>query len=315
MKTKYIIPFLLIIGIACSKLNSEGEGSSNKKVYVGLGGATKDFYRYDPSNDVWTKLADFPGKGESGGVAFAVGEKGYVLRGNTADFYRYDPVSSWEKVADFIGGGRFSAVAFVVGEPGKQKAYVGLGGMGTGGYTKDFYRYDPVSGWEKVADFVGEGRLGAVAFVVGEPGEQKAYVGLGIDGMLNSKKDFYRYNPSGWEKVADFIGEGRLGAVAFVVGEPGEQKAYVGLGRGSSTDKYFKDFYRYDPSGWKKVVDFPGEVEGNTVTFVADGKAYVLGKGREDFYRYDPVSGWKKLKDLPENVKIGPGAVAFSLLP
>ena len=263
MKTKYIIPFLLIIGIACSKLNSEGEGSSNKKVYVGLGGATKDFYRYDPSNDVWTKLADFPGKGESGGVAFAVGEKGYVLRGNTADFYRYDPVSGWEKVADFIGGGRFSAVAFVVGEPGKQKAYVGLG----------------------------------------------------IDGMLNSKKDFYRYNPSGWEKVADFIGEGRLGAVAFVVGEPGEQKAYVGLGRGSSTDKYFKDFYRYDPSGWKKVVDFPGEVEGNTVTFVADGKAYVLGKGREDFYRYDPVSGWKKLKDLPGNVKIGPGAVAFSLLP
>jgi N-acetylneuraminic acid mutarotase len=53
------------------------------KGYVGCGsdghmGLLKDFWEYDPSGNVWRKIADYPGAGMIGCFAFSIGRKGYV---------------------------------------------------------------------------------------------------------------------------------------------------------------------------------------------------------------------------------------------
>ncbi len=41
----------------------------------------KDFWRYDPSNNTWTAVADFPGTARESMCGFAIGTKGYCGTG------------------------------------------------------------------------------------------------------------------------------------------------------------------------------------------------------------------------------------------
>ena len=129
MKTKYIIPFLLIIGMACNKNDSAG-GSIGGPIHVGLGLAREEiflsgFYRYNPSTSTWTRVegAELPGEGRAGAVASVVNGQVYVGLGGREekegediffnDFYSYNPsTGTWTKKAVFPGGGRVFAVAF-----------------------------------------------------------------------------------------------------------------------------------------------------------------------------------------------------------
>jgi len=78
----------------------------------------------------------------------------------------------WTRKADFGGTARDSAVGFSIGT----KGYIGTGYGG--GYTKDFYEYDPsTNNWTRKADFGGTARYFAVGFSIGT----KGYIGTGFD--------------------------------------------------------------------------------------------------------------------------------------
>ncbi len=112
----------------------------NGEGYVGTGDTIsgssyipeKDFWKYNPDSDKWTRVADFGGGVRADAAGFAICDKGYVGTGNpdvaqnefTKDFWQYDPVKNkWTRIADYGGTARAYTRAFVIGKT----AYVGTG--------------------------------------------------------------------------------------------------------------------------------------------------------------------------------------------
>ena len=90
-----------------------------------------DFWEYDPVDDRWTQLSDFPGGARAAAFSFGIQDFGYVGTGMVSftkkylkDFWRFDPIDkTWARLDDFPGSPRFGASACANG----QKAIVGLG--------------------------------------------------------------------------------------------------------------------------------------------------------------------------------------------
>ena len=80
--------------------------------------------------------------------------------------------------------------------------------------------------WSRSFSFGGFPRTGAVTFTI----DDVVYVGLGFNIQLDQQDktltDFWMYKDRIWTQIADFPGEGRYGAVAFVV----DGKAMSGQG-------------------------------------------------------------------------------------
>lgn len=228
----------------------------------------KDLWEYDPSNNQWTKRADFPGNGRDFAVGFAIGNKGYIgtgwqmVGGQLNDFWEYDPaLDSWTQKANFPGHERAYAVALTIGN----NAYVGSGI--DGGYTpyKDFWKYDQLSdAWTRVADFPGDAIFGQSSFTV----NGKGYIGLGATTALLFK-EFWQYDPETniWVRKTDFPGEARAEAVGFAVGN----KGYMGFG-GSTAD-----FWEYEPATdkWTQRANWKGYTTLRAATFTIGEKAYI----------------------------------------
>jgi len=146
------------------------------------------------------------------------------------------------------------------------------------------YEKDELHAWETLlANNPSTVRVGAIAFSI----NGKGYFGLGKDHNDDRTgiflKDFWEFTPNStnpkagsWAKKADFPGEPRANAVAFVIGSQG----YVGSGDnidgnpdgGSYTGQLFSDFYRYDPFNdrWIKIRDYHERKPEN-----ADANSYV----------------------------------------
>jgi len=95
------------------------------------------------------------------------------------------------------------------------------------------------------------------AFVLIEPADLQA-----------SNKELYEYIPAQnrWLKRADFIGENRRNATAFVL----RNKLYYGLGQSPTGGQGFRDIWEYniDTNTWRKAADYPG---GGTVDVLSIG--------------------------------------------
>jgi len=172
---------------------------------------------------------------------------------------------------------------------------------------------DLVGDWKYYDDFDAVPRVEAVVFVIGED----AYIGTGYD-TDNQKdlKDFFRFSPekgNRYKKVASLPAEAdaRHGAVAFSAGG----KGYVGTGYNSDKDKdkYYNDFYEFDPSvgdtgEWKRIADFKGDARSGAVAFSINGIGYV-GTGdsdrrRKDFFKYDPSTDtWTEIAPILGNLR------------
>ena len=97
-----------------------GPGSnplSNSYIY-------NDFYRYDPSNDAWTQLSDFPSEARVAGTQFSYNGKGYILSGDgddhgpldSGEFWEYDPLTdTWIQLPSHPGGAIWAPGNFVIG--------------------------------------------------------------------------------------------------------------------------------------------------------------------------------------------------------
>ncbi len=69
----------------------------------------KDFWKYDPDADAWTKIADFAGGTRTEAIAFGIQQYGYVGTGYDGsnalkDFWKYDPsTDSWTSIVTYGG--------------------------------------------------------------------------------------------------------------------------------------------------------------------------------------------------------------------
>ncbi len=191
----------------------------NGKGYCGTGFDTgtntfhKSFYEFDPGNNSWTAIAEFPGAARAGAVAFTINGKAYVGTGGSTnvsynDFYEYDPSNNtWTPIADFAGGTRAGAVGFSI----NQKGYVGLGSPiidSDAISPSDMYEYDPTSDtWLQKANFEGTARTFAVGFgLLG-----KGYVGTGGQSNNYNSQDFWKFDPSSnsWSQILNLPGTAR----------------------------------------------------------------------------------------------------------
>jgi hypothetical protein len=114
-----------------------------------------------------------------------------------------------------------------------------------------------------------------------------------------------------WVKSDGFNGNGRAGAVSFVIGDT----AYVGTGF-DGTIRY-NDFWKYNVnSSWTQIAPMPGVPRNSGAAFAVSGKGYVVtgydGVNKlQDNWEYNPATNtWASRKALsdPANSTLGSGA-------
>lgn len=268
----------------CFSINSMG--------YVGCGFDSmignwthKDFWEFDPSNNVWTQKADFGGISRGMAVSFSVGNIGYVgigfTQGNGAlqDFWEYNPSTNmWTQKANFGGGKRFDAIGFSIGNMG----YVGFGVNSSGNYFNDLWQYNPLNDtWTQKTNCPGAARARANSFVIGSD----AYLVGGIG--VTSYTDLWLYNSltDAWLQKANFPSSYRTYAASFSICG----KGFYGTGLGGS---FMNDFWQYDPTGnfWTQKTSFSGVPRSGTSFFTINSKGFVGLGYHSDFYEYTPDS-------------------------
>lgn len=155
-----------------------------------------------------------------------------------------------------------------------------------------------VGNWVKRSAFDGNGRAGAVSFVIGDT----AYVGTGFDGTIRYS-DFWKYNVNSgsWTQIA---------AMPAAAGLRNSAVAFTANGKGYVTTGYdgvnkLQDTWEYDPStgAWKQMANLPDPVNGalhsgaryGSVGFGIGAKGYVCtgytGSHTKDLWEFDPTNG------------------------
>lgn len=192
-----------------------------------------DLWRYDPANDSWAQMADFPGTPRAYATSFVIGEKAYVMGGSTIDqseLWEYNSKSNeWMKKSDYPGICNSRAVSFSLDGLG----YVGLG-MGRRFSSNEFWEYNPITDtWIEKQEFPGEARYDASAFSF----MGKGYLACGIYQESTDHKyltDIWVYDNANdvWTQVNTiYPGMGRLNLIGGVI----DSRLILGLG----SDNYF----------------------------------------------------------------------------
>lgn len=272
--------------------------------YLGTGVDTaetvlNDFWKYDPTTDVWTQIADIPGIRRNA-VAFTIAGFGYVGTGmdsvtatafgasTLSDFWQFDPTAnSWTQKASYpgnFGTGLYFATGFAI----DSKGYICGGKMGPNNYSNQLWEYKPsLDVWTQLSNFPGGVRYQLSSFVV----DFKAYVGLGTDQDLY-RKDLWEFNATTnqWTAMADFPASERASASTFTIG----QRGFVTLGANGG---FLDDLWEYNPfaDSWSIKATYGGSPRKNASSFVVNGKAYVgTGKGysgkKASMHEYTPGS-------------------------
>jgi|GEM_PF-3796897 len=129
----------------------------------------QSLWRYNPTLNVWDKMANYPGIGRACGAGFVVNNKAYVGVGyryavaDYKDFYAYEPSNnSWIAVADYPEKNHWGVAAVR-----NNKGYVHMGIADSGPLpTSSYgYEYDPlINSWTKQLDLPSHVRWRASAF-------------------------------------------------------------------------------------------------------------------------------------------------------
>jgi PKD repeat protein len=273
------------------------------KAYAGLGAInaelriySAEMFRYDPSEDSWEQLSDFPGGARFGPCAFSCNGKGYVCLGVDQTFnwlnevWEFDPGTEiWTQKSDFPGGPRYHSSLFVI----DNKAYIAGGSVNQGNnYLNDLWCYDPANdSWTRRANLPTDHLAGAVGFSL----DGNGYLAGGGHSTYEVSQDVYKYDPvtNTWSQLPDLPGL-RAGAVGFVIGE----KAYVGTGTDHANT--YKSFWYYsqETNNWTAMTNPPADFSQRfaSTAFSIGDTGYVFG-GRSE--PYDPYyNNGKMLNDL-----------------
>lgn len=144
--------------------------STDENGFVGLGSDSdlrdlKDIWKYNPSNDTWTRLNDFPGYKSFVHSSFVIESKVFVLVDSARNYFDFNPElweyeiesDTWTKTettaADITGGDPYPYYSVYASVSYQSKGIVGIITDyydGSSGYS-NFKEYDPVSGeWENI---------------------------------------------------------------------------------------------------------------------------------------------------------------------
>lgn len=204
-------------------VNCTGSGTCSHSYF-------KDLWRYNPQNDRWTRMSDFPGTGRSHSTSFVIGDKAYVTGGSSVgdnDLWEYDSITdTWTKMADYPGGCSTRGISFSI----NGKGFVGLGWNGFSPHTcDDLWEFDPGNNvWTQKASLPGKARYDAIAYTINMTG----FVACGViqkDGEREYLTDMWSYNPQDntWAPIEnDYKGIGRVN----MIGETINNRAIIGLG-------------------------------------------------------------------------------------
>jgi len=222
----------------------------NSNAYIGGGvtnafrnDADREFWKYDPHLNIWTRVADTPFGTYSAETltAFSIGDCGYAHGSfNDNNFYEYNSgLDTWTKKSNFPGLGKMDQVGFTIGD----KGYIGTG-FGSNRNTTEFWEYDPkLDKWTQMADFPGMARNGAIGFSIGDLG----FIGLGnADGVIVDDIWLYDKSSNIWMEI-DNCGFASWNAFSMTIGTRG----YFGTGIAESN----KAVWEYSPntSSAKKI--------------------------------------------------------------
>lgn len=206
-------------------------GVVNGKAYVGLGAVAayqdsslyQDWWQYNPANDTWIRMADFPDKASNDLFCATVNGKIYTTMGfngtmRSRETYCYDPVSNtWSALT--IAPETYSGKAgFTLGDD----FYVGTGFRGNN--LVRIFKYNTVNDhWSRMENIPHGRMLGCGLSVAG-----KGYVLLGRfwNGALNGGRllnDVAEYDPvsRGWTQLKPFPGGARQNASVFATDDEG----------------------------------------------------------------------------------------------
>lgn len=325
MKNLYSILTILLISTSCfsqtpntwlkvSDLGSDTTGNGLKREravafsidqfgYVGTGVDTSetvlvDFWKYDPTTNAWTQIADIPGSMRRNAISFTIDNYGYVGTGMDSvvasspgaatlnDFWRYDPSNnSWSARANFPGNSGFG-IYFSTGFSIDSKGYVCGGKMGPNNYSNQLWEYKPaLDQWTQLANFPGGVRYQLCSFSIG----YKAYVGLGTDQDMY-RKDIWEFSAATnqWTQMNDFPASARASTMTFTLG----QRGYVCMGTNGG---FLDDLWEYNPftDQWSSREPYGGTRRKGGVAFTINNSAYVgTGKGnsgkKASFQQYTP---------------------------
>lgn len=247
-------------------------------------GPRNEFYRYDPAQDTWSQLDDFPGTPRG----FAIGDKangkvyfgfGYDGDGYLRDLWEFDPAASgWTELAECPCSKRIHP-AFV---HLNGKIYMGMGEDENNNDLNDWWEYDISSdSWAQKATLPASVRHHPYQFAIGD----YVYVGMGHAGM-SIFNDLYRYDPATdtWAKMADLPGQGRVAGSQFSY----NGKGYLISGDGETHDSMNTgEFWRYDPflDEWEQLPPHPGRSRWAPSSFIIGNTLYFLNGQSNDVYQ------------------------------
>lgn len=255
--------------------------------YVGLGATRQDFWKYDPNDNSWLRVADFPGPPRWGASSFVIGECAYVGGGSNNsgmldDFWKYNIVNNtWEQISKFP-----YPISAATGLSNEEKGYIV-----TFDDVNNFWSYDPISDvWSQMPDLntISSGPKG------------KADAGFALNNKLfiyasgNSTglHQLYEFdiNSSLWTRKADMV---NFEILTRAIGFSFQNKGYV------SADCYL---YEYDPANnsWKVKTQIPGSLKSGScdreepVAFVINEQIYLGGgicgtSSDHDLWEFDPA--------------------------
>jgi hypothetical protein len=266
---------------------------ANNKAYLGINGS-QGFWEYDPVNDEFKKLTDFPGSARNGGNGFVINNKIYFGTGNgnyinLKDFWEYNISSGlWIQKSDFAGQERVGSITFSTN---------GNGYLGGGIYYEsfvcnhpfdDFWKYNAINDtWSRIPSFMEKdsssvyGITSGISVVEGS----LAYIGLGWNntssppGEDGQDQRWFVYNAltNSWNQLAYFPKSRNFqNAIAFNLNGVPYVKTVA------------SDFYFFDSSSnfWQIVATglLPNDISG--IGFSIENIAYI-GIGRA-LWEYDP---------------------------
>jgi N-acetylneuraminic acid mutarotase len=272
--------------------NCRTEGTSfsiNGKGYVGLGHSYSDYYKdmweYDPTNDAWKRLSDFPGSERASFVTLIIDSKAYIITGtngeqydslnNISEVWEFDPsIDQWIRKKDFPGGSRWSAFGFVI----NHKGYMGGGVSGNYNRLYDFWKYDAGNDlwiqrnditeeiWEQYNFGISDNNFGYV--------------------VTGTKGNFVRYDEvkDSWENIKNvWANYGLYESTGFLL------KGKICFGQ--------TGFLEYDPITliWNNIYpNYKGQMRNDASSFSIGDFGYVLlggyyNNGTKDVWRLDPT--------------------------
>ncbi|MFK7807446.1 MAG: T9SS type A sorting domain-containing protein [Saprospiraceae bacterium] len=238
-------------------------------------GERNDFYQYDPIEDEWTALDDFPGEARSFAIGdiwdgkayfgFGFGDSGDELR----DFWVFDPEDmSWTELEACPCPGRLHPAMIAHND----KVFMGMGNN-SGGNRNDWWEYDiETNTWSEKPNFPALPRHHPFQFGIGD----YVYTGLGHgNGFISDR--WYRYDPitEDWEEMTSLPAEGRVAGTQFSLNGIG----YVLSGDGEDHMTMEEgEFWSYDPllDEWDQLPSHPSVSRWAPSSFVIDGEVYII---------------------------------------